>query len=90
MNTAGKFARAPDRCVVTGSSGFVGRRLVEMLLERGAASVVAFDVVPPADDASKDPRIEVGRLAVCCCVVRLRSLTALCSTLLATFATPTR
>lgn len=34
------------RCVVTGGSGFVGRRLVEMLVERGAKSVVSFDVRP--------------------------------------------
>jgi nucleoside-diphosphate-sugar epimerase len=32
--------------VVTGSSGFVGQRLVEMLIERGATTVVAFDVAP--------------------------------------------
>jgi nucleoside-diphosphate-sugar epimerase len=33
--------------LVTGSSGFVGARLVEMLLERKAKRVVCFDVVPP-------------------------------------------
>jgi len=33
--------------LVTGSSGFVGARLVEMLLERGAKRVVCLDVVPP-------------------------------------------
>lgn len=33
--------------LVTGSSGFVGARLVEMLLERGAKTVVAFDITQP-------------------------------------------
>ena len=42
-------------CVVTGSSGFVGRRLVEMLLERGAKQVVAMDVREPA--LFKDPSL---------------------------------
>ena len=32
--------------VVTGGTGFVGQRLVEMLLERGAKRVVSFDIVP--------------------------------------------
>lgn len=34
--------------LVTGSSGLVGARLVEMLLERGAKKVICFDVVPPS------------------------------------------
>mmetsp|Transcript_21934 Transcript_21934/g.62240 ORF Transcript_21934/g.62240 Transcript_21934/m.62240 type:complete len:377 (+) Transcript_21934:74-1204(+) len=40
---------SPKGCnaLVTGSSGFVGARLVEMLLERGAKSVIAFDLVAP-------------------------------------------
>jgi nucleoside-diphosphate-sugar epimerase len=33
--------------LVTGSSGLCGARLVEMLLERGASSVVAFDLASP-------------------------------------------
>jgi len=33
--------------LVTGSSGFAGCRLVEMLLERGAKTVIAFDILPP-------------------------------------------
>jgi nucleoside-diphosphate-sugar epimerase len=37
-------AKAPKVCVVTGGSGFVGQRLVEMLLERGAEKVVSFDI----------------------------------------------
>lgn len=40
------FPPVPPHCVVTGSSGFVGQRLVEMLVERGATTVVAFDVAP--------------------------------------------
>jgi nucleoside-diphosphate-sugar epimerase len=40
------------KCVVTGGSGLVGRRLVEMLVQRGAASVVSFDIAPiPVDPA---------------------------------------
>ena len=35
--------------LVTGSSGFVGARLVEMLLERGAKTVICFDIVTPND-----------------------------------------
>jgi len=34
------------RCAVTGGSGFVGRRLVEMLVEQGALKVVSFDIRP--------------------------------------------
>jgi nucleoside-diphosphate-sugar epimerase len=40
------YAPVPKRCVVTGGTGIVGMRLVEMLVERGAERVVAFDVVP--------------------------------------------
>lgn len=35
--------------LVTGSSGFVGARLVEMLLERGAKTVIGMDVLKPDD-----------------------------------------
>lgn len=34
-----------ERCVVTGGTGFVGLRVVEMLVERGAEQVVALDIV---------------------------------------------
>lgn len=51
------FRNVPQRSVVTGSTGFAGRRLVEMLVERGAEKVVAFDVAPPAADALDDPRV---------------------------------
>lgn len=39
----------PNGCnaLVTGSSGFVGARLVEMLLDRGARTVIAFDITTP-------------------------------------------
>lgn len=45
------FPPVPENCVVTGSSGFVGQRLVEMLVERGAKRVVAFDIAPKPADA---------------------------------------
>lgn len=41
-----QYPPVPAKCVVTGGTGFVGIRLVEMLVERGATEVVAFDVVP--------------------------------------------
>lgn len=41
-----QYPPVPANCVVTGGTGFVGMRLVEMLVERGAKSVVCFDVVP--------------------------------------------
>ncbi len=44
-------------CVVTGGCGFVGNRLCEMLLERGAREVVRFDVTPPPSWAKEDNRI---------------------------------
>lgn len=43
------FQTAPNATVlITGSSGFVGARLVEMILERGAKKVICFDVVEPS------------------------------------------
>lgn len=41
-----EYPPVPKRCVVTGGTGFVGERLVEMLVERGAEKVVCFDIVP--------------------------------------------
>ncbi len=41
-----EYGPVPRHCVVTGGSGFVGQRLCEMLLERGAERVVSFDIVP--------------------------------------------
>jgi nucleoside-diphosphate-sugar epimerase len=47
------FDNIPKRCLVTGGSGFVGRRLVEMLAERGCELVVSFDINPlPPDNTS--------------------------------------
>ncbi|KAJ1458445.1 hypothetical protein M885DRAFT_512875 [Pelagophyceae sp. CCMP2097] len=48
----------PKRCVVTGGTGFVGQRVVEMLIERGAESVVSLDIVPPPAGAWRHPAIE--------------------------------
>jgi len=52
----------PKNCLVTGGTGFVGQRLVAMLVERGAERVVSFDIVPAPAAAWQDPRIqyEVG------------------------------
>jgi len=50
--------RAPRVCVVTGGTGFVGQRLVEMLVERGAERVVSFDIVPAPAEAWRHPAIE--------------------------------
>jgi len=49
-------AEAGCNALVTGSSGFAGARLVEMLLERGAKIVIAFDVVAP--DATLQERFK--------------------------------
>jgi len=50
--------KPPKVCVVTGGTGFVGQRLVEMLIERGATRVVSFDIVPPPASCWKHPAIE--------------------------------
>ena len=47
----------PKRCLVTGGSGFVGQRLVEMLIERGAEHVVSFDIAPAPKDAMISTKI---------------------------------
>ena len=44
-------------CVVTGGSGFVGSRLVEMLVERGAASVKSFDLAGAPEFSKPDPKV---------------------------------
>lgn len=54
----GGYPQVPDNCVVTGGTGFVGQRLVEMLVERGAKRVVSFDIVPKPADAWEHPAIE--------------------------------
>jgi len=48
----------PKRCVVTGGSGFVGQRLVEMLVDRGAEMVVSFDISPKPKNAMESPKIK--------------------------------
>jgi len=53
----GQFPPVPANCVVTGGSGFVGQRLVEMLVERGAKRVVSFDILPQPKSAWQDPKI---------------------------------
>eukprot|EP00755_Sulcionema_specki_P004500 Sspe_Gene.30222::Locus_14864_Transcript_1_1_Confidence_1.000_Length_1320::g.30222::m.30222 len=53
--------KVPKHCVVTGGSGFVGQRLVEMLVERGAETVVSFDISPPPPGAWADSRIKYMR-----------------------------
>lgn len=45
-------------CLVTGGSGFVGQRLVEMLIERGARRVVSFDISPTPKDAMESSKVE--------------------------------
>jgi len=56
--TKTKHPPVPKVCVVTGGTGFVGMRLVEMLIERGAKKVLSFDIVPPPPTAWKHPNIE--------------------------------
>ena len=56
--TKEKYPSVPKICVVTGGTGFVGLRLVEMLVERGAKKVISLDIVPPPDFAWKHPNIE--------------------------------
>mmetsp|Transcript_27980 Transcript_27980/g.78255 ORF Transcript_27980/g.78255 Transcript_27980/m.78255 type:complete len:406 (+) Transcript_27980:70-1287(+) len=52
------YDAVPRKCVVTGGTGFVGQRLVEMLVERGAEEVISYDIVPPHDKCWKHPRIK--------------------------------
>lgn len=52
------YERPPRVCLVTGGTGFVGQRLVEMLVERGAERVISFDIVPPHDNCWKHEAIE--------------------------------
>eukprot|EP00043_Microstomoeca_roanoka_P015941 m.160514 g.160514 ORF g.160514 m.160514 type:complete len:401 (+) comp16363_c0_seq1:89-1291(+) len=44
--------------VVTGGTGFVGQRLVEMLVERGADKVISFDIVPKNSRCWEHPKIQ--------------------------------
>ena len=54
---ATKYPPVPDNCVVTGGTGFIGTRLVEMLVERGAKSVKSLDIIPPPRNAWRHRRI---------------------------------
>lgn len=49
---------SPKRCMVTGGSGFVGQRLVEMLVERGATKVVSFDIAEKPKGALESAKVE--------------------------------
>eukprot|EP00009_Paramoeba_aestuarina_P016503 CAMPEP_0201529580 /NCGR_PEP_ID=MMETSP0161_2-20130828/42171_1 /ASSEMBLY_ACC=CAM_ASM_000251 /TAXON_ID=180227 /ORGANISM="Neoparamoeba aestuarina, Strain SoJaBio B1-5/56/2" /LENGTH=401 /DNA_ID=CAMNT_0047931463 /DNA_START=44 /DNA_END=1249 /DNA_ORIENTATION=+ len=53
-----KYNPVPKVCLVTGGTGFVGQRLVEMLVERGAERVISLDIVPKPKDAWDHPKIE--------------------------------
>ncbi len=52
-----KSASIPSTCLVTGGSGIVGQRLVEMLVDRGAKRVVSFDIAPKPAEARISPEI---------------------------------
>ena len=52
------FQNIPKSCLVTGGSGFVGQRLVEMLVERGSSHVKSFDISPKPTHALNHPNIE--------------------------------
>eukprot|EP01065_Artemidia_motanka_P003842 TRINITY_DN1183_c0_g1_i3.p1 TRINITY_DN1183_c0_g1~~TRINITY_DN1183_c0_g1_i3.p1 ORF type:complete len:439 (+),score=117.85 TRINITY_DN1183_c0_g1_i3:110-1318(+) len=52
------YPSVPQSCMVTGGTGFVGLRVVEMLVERGAKKVLSFDKVPPPENAWRHPAIE--------------------------------
>ena len=54
----GSFPPVPAVCVVTGGTGFVGQRLVEMLVQRGAKRVVVLDIVPKPANAWDHPAVE--------------------------------
>jgi nucleoside-diphosphate-sugar epimerase len=58
LSAASRASRAPRFCVVTGGTGFVGQRLVEMLVERGAERVLSYDIVPAPAEAWRHPAIE--------------------------------
>lgn len=54
----GVYKRVPKSCIVTGGSGFVGQRLVEMLVESGCKRVVSFDRAPKPKGAWERKEIE--------------------------------
>jgi nucleoside-diphosphate-sugar epimerase len=56
-NNSPGYKKIPKSCIVTGGSGFVGQRLVEILIERGCQKVISFDILPQPKDALTDTRI---------------------------------
>jgi len=54
----GDFPPVPKVCLVTGGTGFVGQRLVELLVFRGAEKVISFDIVTKPAGAWDHPNIE--------------------------------
>lgn len=46
------------RVVITGGSGFIGRRLAARLLRRADLELVLFDVKEISDELARDPRVE--------------------------------
>jgi nucleoside-diphosphate-sugar epimerase len=62
---SGEHGTVPANCVVTGGLGFVGQRLVETLVERGAKRVVSFDIVPPPANVWKHKAIEYVKGDIC-------------------------
>lgn len=48
----------PRTALVTGGNGFVGQRLVEMLIARGSQRVISFDISPKPADALTVPQVE--------------------------------
>lgn len=55
---SGPGFNVPHSALVTGGSGFVGQRLVEMLIERGSRYVVSFDIAPTPKDALKSKNVK--------------------------------
>lgn len=51
--------------VVTGSTGLCGQRLVEMLIERGAKKVIAFDFSPKPEDALVSDKVQYVKADIC-------------------------
>ena len=65
MSKGPGFKKIPKSCLVTGGSGFVGQRLVEMLVERGCKRVVSFDISPQPKDAWVRKEIEYVQGDLC-------------------------
>ena len=59
---ANRECPAPRACMVTGGKGMVGKRVIEMLLERGAERVVCLDI-DPTPEAEHHPSGKVEYIA---------------------------